>query len=145
MSPEAKFYPNEQHDLDSIFPPAKILEYEEDGASDWVDFFQPLEEFGAFPTVLKKAQKKVIKLFLNEEKYGSKIRTKKTPEGTMVYKRNIAPLLYAALSINVFGMSFGSVTPEGKVEPGYFTQDFYNSVNKVTSTRTSNPAQDWKR
>lgn len=145
MSPEAKFYINEQHDLDSIFPPAKILEYEEEGVEDWVDFFEPLEKFGAFPRVLKKAQKKVIKLFLKEEKYGSKITIKKTPQGTKVYKRNVAPLLYAALSLNVFGKSFGSVTEDGKIKPGYFTKGFNDSFNKVASARVSNPSEDWRR
>lgn len=133
MSPEAKFYPNEQHDLDSIFPPAKILAYEEEGIDDWVDFFEPLEKFGSFPPVLKKAQRKVIKLFLKEEKYGSKIRIKKTPQGTMVYKRNIAPLLYASISLNVFGMSFGQVTPEGKIIPGFFKKSYTKAVDGLMS------------
>lgn len=132
ISPETNFYTDEQHAFDSVFPPKDILDYEEDGLEDWVELFDVLEHFECFPSVKPEARVEVTKLFL-QDRNGSKMRTKETPEGLRVYKRNVTPLLKASLT--VFWLSFD-----------HYTDDAKALLNKVFSPKPlSNAERDWQK
>jgi hypothetical protein len=129
-SPEIKFDVEEQLAFDRAFPPSTIQAFEEEGIDDWIGIFDALKAF-QFPEIKPEAREFVIDLFF-KNRYGPQITRKDTPEGVVVYRRNISPLLRA--SQDVFKQIFDVLTDEYK-----------ETLNKVFSTRLENAERDWQK
>jgi hypothetical protein len=121
----------EKKAFDRAYPPEEIDAFINGQGDDPVEIFSALAAFD-FPEVRPDARNLVLAHF-SDSRFAPQILMHDGQNGeTMVYRRNIVPLLRASQDV------FWKITD-------LFNDDFKSTLNYVLSRSTSNAERDWQR